>query len=286
MKKKCLAGVLGLLLPGAFLAAQAPTTKTVPPGTPVTITVTPAAPSSPSVSLTLLGRHGHGTPHRQGFTHTGGGTTDVAQPSPDTVVITMTGVAVAGGHPCKHSAAGLDFDLEQCFEVAFEKPDVKAAKLTLEGRVLGLLRSHGHGGGSAEQGQACATVSAGPAALLTLCVPPHAVAGGQNLSLNCHEGPVSVPVRPGKYTLHQVFHLAATHPRALLPCKAASAELAPDPALDPLWISYFEPFHGAQKKDFGFQVTLKVAPEEAKEANGAAGKDGPEKSALPPAPAP
>lgn len=30
------------------------------------------------------------------------------------------------------------------------------------------------------------------------------------------------------------------------------------PALDALWISYWEPFHGAIKKDFGFQVTLKV----------------------------
>jgi hypothetical protein len=47
----------------------------------------------------------------------------------------------------------------------------------------------------------------------------------------------------------------------LLTCKAASAEFAPDPALDPLWISSFEPFHGASKKDFGFQVTIKVAVE-------------------------
>ena len=44
-------------------------------------------------------------------------------------------------------------------------------------------------------------------------------------------------------------------------CKAASAEFAPDPALDPLWISYWEPFHGAIKKDFGFQVTVRVVPE-------------------------
>ena len=53
----------------------------------------------------------------------------------------------------------------------------------------------------------------------------------------------------------------AAHPKKVLPCKAASAEFAPDPALDPLWISYWEPFHGAQKKDFGFQVTVKVAAE-------------------------
>jgi len=30
---------------------------------------------------------------------------------------------------------------------------------------------------------------------------------------------------------------------------------------DPLWISYWEPFHGANKKDFGFQVTVKVSAE-------------------------
>ncbi len=257
-----------MLLLGALLPGQ-PAPKTVPPGTPVTITVAPAAASSPSVTLNLFERHGHATPHRQGFTHTGGGNTDVAQPSADTVVVTMTGVAVAGGHPCKDSAAGFDFDFEQCFEVSFDKPEVKAAKLTIEGRVIGLLRSQSHGRGSAEQGKACATVSSGPVALLTLCVPPHGVAGGENLSINCREGPVSVPVKAGKYTLHQSFQIGASHPRALLPCKAASAEFAPDPALDPLWISYFEPFHGAQKKDFGFQITIKVVPEEEKkEENG------------------
>jgi hypothetical protein len=61
--------------------------------------------------------------------------------------------------------------------------------------------------------------------------------------------------------LRQSLNVSAYHPHSLLPCKTASAEFAPDPALDPLWISYWEPFHGAQKKDFGFQVVLKVAPE-------------------------
>jgi hypothetical protein len=65
---------------------------------------------------------------------------------------------------------------------------------------------------------------------------------------------------PGCYTLHQTFSIMATHPCSVLPCKAASAEFAPD-ALDPLWISYWEPFHGAQKKDFGFQVTLRIVPD-------------------------
>ncbi len=236
------------------------------PVLPAVLAQPPAPAPSPSVTITQGARHGHVSPHRQGCTHTGGGNIDVAQPAPDTLVATMTGVAVAVGSPCGAGVADLTFDLAQCFEVAFEKPDVKAAKLTLEARVIGLLRSHCKGGGSAEESDGCASVSCGPVELVTLCAPAHSVAGGENLSINDREGPLTVPVAPGKYTLSQRFHIAATHPKAVLPCKAASAEFAPDPALDPLWISYWEPFHGAIKKDFGFQVTIKVAPDEA--ANG------------------
>ncbi len=216
-------------------------------------------PVPPPASITLKARHGHVTPLRNGFTHTGAGTIDIAQPSPDTVVVTMTGVAVAGGHPCKDSVATLTFDLEQCFEVSFDSPKLKRAKLVMEARVIGLLRSHAKGGGSAGEGPGCATVTCGPASLLTVCAPEHSVGGGESLSINDHDGPVEGPVTPGTYTLHQTFVVTAAHPRAVLPCKAASAEFAPDPALDPLWISYWEPFHGAVKKDFGFQVILKVA---------------------------
>jgi hypothetical protein len=225
--------------------------------------------SSPAITITLGARHGHVTPVRQGFSHTGGGNIDVAQPSPDTVVITMSGVAVAGAHPCKSSVASLCFDLAQSFDVAFEKPEIKRAKLSLEGRVIGLLRSHCKGGGSAQEGPGCATVTAGPVALITLCVPAHLVAGGENLSINDREGPAEVAIPAGKFSLHQSFTVSATHPKSVLPCKAASAEFAPDPALDPLWISYWEPFHGAGKKDFGFQITLKVTPDtDARAANG------------------
>jgi hypothetical protein len=233
---------------------------------PVVLAQPPAPSPSPTVTITQGARHGHVAPHRQGCTHTGGGNIDVAQPAPDTLVVTMTGVAVAVGSPCGPGVAAFSFDLDQCFEVVFEKPDVKAAKLTLEGRVVGLLRSHCKGGGSAEESEGCASIACGPVELLTLCVPAHSVAGGENLSINDREGPMTVPIAPGKYALHQRFHISATHPKAVLPCKAASAEFAPDPALDPYWISFWEPFHGAIKKDFGFQVTIKVAPDDA--ANG------------------
>ena len=225
-------------------------------GPRLAVAQTPSPVPVPPVSITLGSRHGHVTPSRQGFTHTGGGNIDVAQPAPDTVIVTMTGVAVAGGHPVKNSVAALHFVLDQCFEIKFDDPKLKRARLSLEARVIGLLRSHSKG--TAEEGPSCATVSCGPVQLLTVCAPHHAVSCGENLSVNCTEGPVVVPVAPGSYTLHETFVVQASHPRSLLPCKAASSEFAPDPALDPLWISYWEPFHGAAKKDFGFRVIIKV----------------------------
>jgi hypothetical protein len=252
--------VLAAGLGGAF--AQETKTTVVKPGVPVNITVTQATPASPPVTITLGSRHGHVTPNRIGCTHTAGGNVDVQQPSSDTIVVTVTGVAVAYG-TCHGSTASMGADVEQCFEVAFDNPKVKKAKLTIEGRVVGLLRSHCKGGTAAFD-HAVASVTCGPSPLLTLTVPPHAVGGGENLSVNDREGPVTMQVMPGKFTLHQKFIVTATAPKCLLPGKAPSAEFAPD-AMDPLWISYKEPFKGASKKDFGFQVTIKVAEETEEE---------------------
>src|SRR5439155_12687628 len=117
---------------------------------------------APPASITLGARKAEVVPTRQGFTHTGGGNIDVAQTGPDTVVVTMTGVAVAGAHPCKPSLAALSFDLDQCFDVTFDNPKLKSAKLTLEARLIGLLRSH-KTGGSAEVGTpAHAAIVVGP----------------------------------------------------------------------------------------------------------------------------
>ena len=266
--KKCAAAVVAVGLPLGGLLAQKPEPPApIPPGTPVTITVTQVAPAAPDVSINMLSRTARVTPVRSGCAHTGGGNIDVAQPSPDVLIVTMTGVAVATGSPFGPATAVLNYDLEQCFEVSFDKPTVKAAKLVMEGRVIGLLRSHCKGGGSAEE-NGWATVAAGPQVIQTLTMPGHSVAGGENLSVNDRVGPITVPVSAGKHVLHQAWHVAAAMPKVICPIKSPSAEFAPDPALDPLWINYKEPFHGAIKKDFGFQVIVRVAPDEP--ANGKA----------------
>jgi hypothetical protein len=220
----------------------------VPQGGAVNVTVTAAAPP-PAVSITLNERHGHVTPIKGKCAHTGGGLIDVTSPAADTVLVTMSGAVVAN--------ATMQFDLEQLFEVSFDDPKVKKAKLLVEGRVIGLLR--GEKKGCAEYADACAHIGAGEANLVSVSVPPHSACYCESLAVNDHDGPKAVPVVPGKYTLHQTFSISA-HSDCLL-FKRPSAEFAPDPALDPLWISYFDPFHGVKKDTFGFQVILKVVPD-------------------------
>jgi hypothetical protein len=232
---------------------------------PVLAAAPPAA--APPVAILLKGRHGHATPVRTGFTHTGGGYIDIAQPTPDVVIVTMTGVAVAGAHPCRNSEATLNFDLTQEFEIGFDSPKRKKAKLFLEGRVIGLLRSDCKSSGFAAEGPGCATiVGEDGQAVVTLCVAEHSVTGGENLSVNDHDGPVEVPILGGKYTLHQTFTITAAYRHGFFPNKVTSAEFAPEPALDPLWLSYWEPFHGLGKRDFGFLLSLKVAEENGEAA--------------------
>jgi hypothetical protein len=236
------------------------------------VTPAPLGAAEPPVVIQTGPRHGHCTPERVGGTHTAGGNIVVAQPAPDVLQITMTGVAVATGHPFSDSRAAMNFDLNQEIKIVFNDEKVKKCKLYVDSRVTGLLRSdascfgqtggtgHSHSCGSAQQGQACVAVTAAGSPITSQCVEPHAVSCGENLAMNCAEGPCGVWVTSGCYTIHQTFTVSAMHPHSLLPCKPASAEFAPD-ALDPLWISYWEPFRGANKKDFGYVVTLRAAPE-------------------------
>ncbi len=227
------------------------------PGQGLNITVSTATPA-PDVSLAMGSRSSKVTPLRSGRTHTGGGNIDVQQPSPDVIVVTMTGVAVAYGGPTGSASASQVFELCQQFEVSLDKPGLKAAKLLIEGRLIGFLRSHKIG--SAEM-CASATVTCGPGPGLVLSMPGHVVSGHESISINDKEAPDGIVVGAGKCMLNQSFKVSASMPKALLPCKAPSAEFAPDPALDPLWISPKEPFRGAKKSDLGFQVIVRAVPD-------------------------
>ena len=113
--KRFMISLIGVTLPWAAALAQE------------------AKPAAPTIAL--ADRHGHVTPVRQGFNHTGGGNIDVAQPAPDSVLVTMSGVATAGAHPCKDSVASMTFELTQCFEVTGDRKG--PMKIVLEARAPG-----------------------------------------------------------------------------------------------------------------------------------------------------
>jgi hypothetical protein len=240
----------GIVLSLSELSAQPP---------PMPAQIPPMPPPSPKVSFVLKNRHGHATPARTDAAHSGGGNIDVAQPREDTLIVTMSGVVTAGPHPAKGSAAVMDFDLNQEFAVSFADPKLKKAKLIVEGQVVGLLRGDKHGG-SASAGNGIAVIAGDVGSIMAITIEGHVVGGDSDLAINDHQGPVSVAVPAGDYHLLQSFRINAAHARSICG-KAAAAEFAPDPALDPTWISVTDPFRGANKKEFGFRVILRVEPE-------------------------
>jgi hypothetical protein len=223
----------------------------------------PAPAAAPAVVLRPTQRDGEAASLREGTALTGGGGVAVTQPSPDRLLLTVTGVAAAKANPFKPSQAVLDAHVEQGFEVVFPA-GVKPARLILEARVSGLLRSDdgkccGHAAGTAGLVEAAAGVQCGEHALGAVTLPPKAVAGRDAVAVNLAAGPVCVPVGPGCHTLRVNFRIAAGQGKGVCP-RLASAEFAPPPALPPAWVRSPDPFGGLDRSGLGFQVAVRVEP--------------------------
>jgi hypothetical protein len=252
----------------------------------------PPPPIPPAVQLLLGPGEGTATPHRTGCAHAGGGNILVTQPANDTIATSMTGVVVGKSSPLADGVASYAFELTQDFEVVVSDPKVPAAKLLMEARVVGLLRGPkcccgSPGASAAISVPAHAAVRCGPQELLAVSLPPRSASSGESVSVYNREGPACAIVAPGKYTLHEVFGIEAVGGKWGCPGKGPSAEFAPDGALDPRWISSYEPFHGAIKNSFGFQVILKVVPADGLNLPGTVISVRPKEEALPaPKPSP
>lgn len=252
----CIVAVEWWTAPGCLAQDPMPEAPTEP--APLQLPEAPAVAVAP-VAIKLGQRKVNVTPTRIGLTHLSGGVIEMSQPSPDTLVISMSGVCVAGAHPCKDSLASICFDIAQDFEIAVADPNVKTAKLVVEGRVTGLLRTHAKGGGTACFNNACGLIGTSEKSLLTLCVSPDSASDGQHLSLNAFRETQCSGIQAGVYQLRQTFTISAMHPHGLNPSvPSASTECAADAVPDPLRLVRWEPFQGTATKDFGFQLTIKV----------------------------
>ncbi|MBL8797231.1 MAG: hypothetical protein JNM56_25235 [Planctomycetia bacterium] len=253
-QKLLLAGLCGLLLNlPADAQEKAPAPK--------------AAPAAGPVQIVLTGGDASAKPTRTGcvgFAHTGGGDIQVAQPAPHVLVITMMGTALAKGQIAKESSARWTFDMSQCFEIVAQ-PSVKDIKLSIEGRLIGLLQSGTgccgpHATATADVSNAHASIACGDTTIVGIDMPERSASCGHNEMIQLREGPCSQVIQPGCFTLHQTLDLGATVKKCPMLCKAVQADFAPSHALDPAWLGVFDPFHGTIDKDFGFRVTIRAVP--------------------------
>jgi hypothetical protein len=175
-----------------------------------------------------------------------------------------------GGRYVYSGLSASSFGGWQTNESAKIRPGPKSAQLTLEGRVVGLLRTaHSHHTSCLLGCRKCGTAETTPAVVavtggqevVTLTLPGRTAAGCEDQSVYNHEGPLRATVLAGKYVLHETWGFGTTHPA--FHCQGASAEFSPQPYYLPesYWFSEFRPFNGLATRDFGFRVTLKVIPE-------------------------
>lgn len=208
--------------------------------------------------ITLGPREGAAHPTGCGRTATGGGNIYVTQPAPDTVVIRMAGNVAACGNLLVGANAALEFRQNLQFAIAFSEPD-HTGQLIMESKVIGVLSGKGT---HAAVGVTDATVSitCGPSEIATLTVSPRSVGSGESFAFNVAEGPVCAPVYQGCYHLHQVFKIFAQQDGGGV-CGKAVAEFSPSP-LAANWLGPSYPFQQVDKTNFGYEVTLRVVPDQ------------------------
>jgi hypothetical protein len=222
-------------------------------------------PAGPAYQIVLRSRHAEVTPVRFKDAETGGGAIVVEQPEPNTIVIAMTGAAVAGSD-FHGSNAAIDFNLEQELEIIPTHTGVRPPRVGMVARVVGTLQvtdpgKCGKACGTAEQGPATACLALGETNLLSVNVNPSSVGCGQESSINHRHGPVESTAVAGCYRLTGTFHLAATQGKGVWHRQAAVADFDPAPQLDSFWADALKPFRAVPRKDFGFKVIVRVVEE-------------------------
>jgi hypothetical protein len=219
-------------------------------------------PAGPAYQIVLRSRNAEVTPTRSNGAETGGGSIVVEQPEPNTIVITMSGAAVAGSD-CHGSSASLDFNLEQELDIIPTRAGVRPPRIGMVARVVGTLQvtdpgKCGRACGTAEQGPAAACLALDGTHLLSVSVKPSSVACGQESSINHLNGPVESSAVAGSYCLTGSFHLGVTQGNGVWNRQAAVADFDPAPQLDGFWADALKPFRAVPRKEFGFRIVARV----------------------------
>jgi hypothetical protein len=225
----------------------------------------PAA--GPAYQIVLRSRTAVATPTRSKDAQTGGGAITVEQPEPNTIVVTMTGAAVAASG-IHDSSAAVAFELDHDLDLIPTRRGLRPPRVGMVGRVIGTLNvtdpgKHGKGCGGADQGPATAALLSGPTTVLSLAVKPSAAGPGQESAVNLREGPVESPAAVGSYKLSAAFRLGVGQGKGCFNRQFAVADFDPAPQLDGFWSDALRPFRAIPRRDFGYRLVLRVVEEAA-----------------------
>jgi len=230
--------------------------------------VTAQNASGPGYQIVLRSHHGEATPHRTKDAQTGGGSIYIDQPEPHTIVVTMSGAAVAGSD-FHGSSAGINFNLDQDLDIITTRPGVKAPRIGMVGRVMGTLQvtdpgKCGTSCGSADQGPATAALMCGDTNILSVNVKSSGAGVGQETFVNFRDGPVESTATAGSYKLHTSFRIGVQQGKGVFHRQYAVADFDPAPQLDAFWADALRPFRAVPRKDFGFRLVLRVVEDAAR----------------------
>jgi hypothetical protein len=214
--------------------------------------------TEPPYVFLLRSRDGVVTPERSKHAETGGGFIHVTQVTPNVLMFWMHGAAAAG---VDHAgSAGMQFKLEQDLEILATRAGIRPPRLVAAAWLIGSLDSTLRNGGMAEQAPACAAFRsiALPEPIVSMCIKPHSVGGGENLLVNERVGPLEAVVAPGPYHLSQTFAINVNQQKACYLTGSAAANFDPEPRLEGKWNDVLKPFRAVPKRDYGYRVILRV----------------------------
>jgi hypothetical protein len=259
-----LVGWLAALAIGTEAVAQAPAPAPVPQPQPTaTASGSAAAPAPPpTYTINLKARHACVTPHTKKLARVDGGFIDVVSPTPQSVIVTMTGTTAASSYLGCSGAATAEFEMAQELEITCSDPSVQTVSLTLDSALVGFVRSKGHAGAAVRVAEVSVTPEGWDGTPLTLWYPPFGVTGKDGRLCNQHLPPVQdMPMPIGRYVISARFALD-TQARGVCDDHAA-ADFSPDTTLPADWVRTKDPFQGVSKKSFGFTFMLTAAPPSA-----------------------
>lgn len=231
-----------------------------------------APASGPAYQIVLRSRHAQVTPAKFERAQTGGGSILIAQPEPNTIIITMSGSTVVGSG-CRPANATIHYDFAQDLDILPLRDGVRPPRIGMIGRLVGTLQVIDHGSARcdeaiAAQGPASANLSMGGVNLLCVGTEPSTVAHGQKIAINHQCGPVEAsavasPAECGYFRLTATFDIGANQGKGVFNRRYAVADFDSAPQLDSFWADALKPFRAVPRDDFGFKLVVRVVEDTA-----------------------